>query len=178
MIIGHSVGVAAAVAAQNRTGAGGSVDVNSIDLAHLHTLLVADGQKLNVSGGGQPNPPPPTKFDGSVCELGRCFQVDSDAANQSTHHYDNATCGEPHADCSELAPNEWLAMVLMWDVPNAVVGAVITAKTNTYLKKSTLHSNLLPPNMVMTADKGFKCRLVSADVFDNYRLCTPVNATL
>jgi hypothetical protein len=169
MIIGHSVGVAAALAAKQLRDAG-AVNVNTIDLAELHTLLIADGQKLSVSQAPPPKPSP--TFDGSVCELGRCFQVDAAAAGQSSHHYDNATCGLPHAGCDPLGADEWLAEMAFWSAPNTTVGAVMHAVSDTVLKKSTVHSTLLPPSSLLAANKGFACRLLDPAEFGKYRLCS------
>jgi len=84
---------------------------------------------LNSSAVGTPldwtSLPPVDTPDGTVCELGRCFEVDAAAAKKSTHHHDDKTCGgsEGGAGCIALAQDEWLANAQFW-TSNTTVGKV------------------------------------------------------
>ena len=82
---------------------------------------------LNSSAVGTPldwtDLPAVDRPDGTVCELGRCFEVDAEAANKSAHHHTDETCGgsEGGAGCTALGQDEWLANEQFW-TSNTTVG--------------------------------------------------------
>lgn len=177
MIIGHSVGVAAAMAAATAAQHGTVANVNAIDIDTLHARLLTDGQTLTA--GGNPHPPGPSPTPLSVCELGRCFGVDAAAAMQASKVFNDSTCGanttttagSGQPACQPLLPGEWLANDQFWNTKNVAVGSLIYAISDTVLKKSTVHSSLLPPSMIKAVTKGAGCRLLNTTAFATYTLC-------
>lgn len=165
MIIGHSVGVAAAMAA----AASGPANVNTINLDDFHAKLIQDNQTLSAD---RPVPPLPM----SVCELGRCIEVDVAGAKAAARSFNDTTCGNSSAataSCSELGSQEWLANTKFW-TSNTSVGSLIFAMGDTILKKSTVFSGELPASMQMAVSKGSSCRLLNTSDFDSYVLCSRV----
>jgi hypothetical protein len=172
MIIGHSVGVAAAMAAAaQKANPSAPANVNSLNLDAFHALLVADNQTL-VAGGSSPQPPY------SVCELGRCLGADEQTAKTSRHFFNDSTCGvstrgsQTETGCSRLAAHEWLANQMFW-TRNSTIGSVVYATSDTILKKSTVNSKALPPTMQLQVKKGSGCTLTNGTTFASYYLCVP-----
>lgn len=94
MTMGHTAGVAAALAARD------SIAVQDVDRAALSATLVAQGQILSaqqIPGGGQARPQA-----GYICAQDRCFQSLHAPAT-------NSSCGN---SCS--SPEEWLALKNEW----------------------------------------------------------------
>lgn len=132
---------------------------------------------LNSSVVGQPLewtwhsnlPPLPI---GYVCGFTKnaqktCVQVDQTMSGYTL--YSTSDCS---SHCTALGANQWLALSSAWDVSD---GTTLTANTNTYLKKSTANSAVLPPEELISIDKGAKCVMAAGatQVFDGYYLCTP-----
>lgn len=97
MTLGHTAGVAAALAAR------AAVAVQDVDRAALAATLLAEGQILSAQQ--LPAQTPHTKA-GSVCAHDRCFQ----SLHAPTA---NSTCAPK---CSPLKANEWLALKQHWYV--------------------------------------------------------------
>ncbi len=95
MTMGHTAGVAAALAAQS------GVAVQDVDRSALAATLLAQGQILSarqLPGGA------PTTHHGYVCAHNRCFQSVHAAAS-------NSSCD---STCSPLKLDEWLALKQHW----------------------------------------------------------------
>eukprot|EP00052_Salpingoeca_macrocollata_P019408 m.161088 g.161088 ORF g.161088 m.161088 type:complete len:646 (-) comp20959_c0_seq3:25-1962(-) len=123
--------------------------------AYLNSSII--GQPLNWTMGTLP----PSQI-GYVCALGRCVGV---AARDPKHKlYPDDTCG---GICQALGTGEWLANMEFWSVS----GNVITATTDTVLKKSTALSSTLPPDMKVAVTTGTKATLLDDTRFDGYMLC-------
>ena len=135
MIVGHAAGAAAALAAA------ASVAVQDVDLSALKAALVADNQTLRLS-----QPVGPHNF---ACRGERCIGV------TSTTVYHNVSCD---AHCAPLGANEWLALKAHW----AVKSSTMTAKFDTWLKKSELESASLPGNQKLNVKSGTVEHLVAA----------------
>eukprot|EP00051_Salpingoeca_urceolata_P005992 m.79717 g.79717 ORF g.79717 m.79717 type:complete len:670 (+) comp14635_c0_seq1:59-2068(+) len=126
MIVGHSAGVAASLAVQER------VAVSKLDFDTFSAKLRADKQKLDL-------PLPAVSY---ACLASRCIQKPSKTPES------NHTCVVDH--CGPLEANEWLANNEFW-----VFGSSnITANGDTFLKKSEVFSSLLPPSMIKSVAKG------------------------
>ena len=132
MIIGHSAGVVAALASVSPAH-----DVHAINATALHAALLADGQILTTEA--------PNAY-GYACEAARCVQLSTppDAA-----HPADAACG---GECDALAQSEWLALkeFFQWDGHASLLVSI----TDTFLKKSEVHSSLLPRSQLLAVTKG------------------------
>jgi hypothetical protein len=138
MIVGHAAGAAAALAAA------ASVAVQDVDLNELKAALVADHQTLRLS-----QPVGPHNF---ACRAERCIGI----VKTSTPVYHNASCD---AHCAPLGAREWLALKAHWVVDSS--GGTMTAKFDTWLKKSELTSDALPADEKVKVNVGAVERLVA-----------------
>ena len=144
MIIGHSAGVVSALAAASPTH-----DVHAVNLTKLHAALLADGQILSTES---------SKAYGYACEAARCVQL---ATPPSATHPADATCG---GKCAALAKREWLALKAFFKSDGT---SSLLVSADTFLKKSEVHSSLLPHSELLAVSKGQTVALarppVSAD---------------
>eukprot|EP00040_Diaphanoeca_grandis_P005538 m.33269 g.33269 ORF g.33269 m.33269 type:complete len:680 (-) comp16786_c0_seq1:136-2175(-) len=124
---------------------------------------------MNWTGVG-----PMDKTVGSVCELGRCFQVDGNAAQHAPKVYNGSTtCGgtaNTSACGATLAPYEWLANAEFWE-KGVNDSKTIFATQSTVLKKATTVSGSLPADMIYDVDAGAPCILISNQTFSGYWAC-------
>ena len=156
MTMGHTAGVAAALAAK------AGVAVQDVDRAALAAILLAQRQILSAAQmpGGKPVAPGKARY---VCAQDRCFQSLHAPANSSG-------CDQtlPSGKCSKLKPAEWLALKQHWELKSGA----ITSVQATALKKSELNSRELPPAEERRIVSGTVVKLTAAPkaVDDTYWL--------
>eukprot|EP00041_Stephanoeca_diplocostata_P029741 m.885582 g.885582 ORF g.885582 m.885582 type:complete len:297 (-) comp23622_c0_seq6:1706-2596(-) len=135
-IFGVAAGVAAvhSVEAQKRSS---HASVHDVNISAVQEDLQTLGQLLHTAS------PASDRF---VCALGQCIGVGSHGV------FANSSCD---GTCPPLAPTRWLAQDCcgIW----SRTGNVLTATTQTWLKKSTVDSAQLPPAEKMSVNPGAKC---------------------
>lgn len=149
MVLGHSVGVWAALAATSIKGA-----VREVSLTTLHQALEKDGQVLRIPAYIPPAGPPHNHSGrGYSCTNGfnRCLAVSNCKGSCSNTSY----CANV---CSSLEPQQWLALnganggFQMVKAPSGPALKALSSKS--YLKKSEDHSSVLPDSMKRLVAEG------------------------
>jgi hypothetical protein len=193
MILGHSAGVAAAIAANSSRALAATngllgkkrdstllpllkqhqqVAVHDVDRHLLKALLLHDGQRLDK----HTLPPGPRSPNPFVCGADRCFQ--SDSAHPVGVHgtYPDGTCTDAKSSkpaCAGLGGKEWLALKQHWRLDKFIErrstggstgGSTMTALEDTTLKKSELSSTVLPAPSKRAVAKGMVVALTAPAV--------------
>ena len=150
MVLGNSVGVWAAMASREQHG-----DVQAVSASVLHLALLKAGQVLAKPSAPPPPPRPPPgprpRSAYSCSTFKRCIELASCKSNCST----NATCSDV---CPALGQAQWLA-AKGGNGGFAIVRSggemqVQGLSSKSFLKKSELHSSMLPPNQTRQVPKG------------------------
>lgn len=134
MILGHAAGIVAALSA---TKSGGASAVQDVDIAELHSLLLADGALLKQTAQ------PPRKI-GYRCGAATCFP-------STKHTYHNSSCD---GKCAPIKLSQWLLLKDHWKVGVGGLSATVVPLTGTVLKKSELISGELPPSEKLNVSHG------------------------
>ena len=167
MVMGHSIGTWAALAAATPGG-----DVGAVPASALHSALVADGQVLKTPTTPPPPPQPwpphpphphphphPEGIVGYDCRAkvwDRCVGVVALPAGS------NASCA---GGCEPLRPQEWLASTAAFKLVRGKNGsAVLPLPGNAarWLKKSEGHSSTLPASEKLLVPPGGTVAIASA----------------
>ena len=153
---GHSAGVAAAMVAES-----GGTSVHDLDLGLLHAKLLADGQILDTDHNPDPKPSSKAHYSCDAVAM-RCIGKLTGAGTE------NSTCD---GECSPLSPHEWwvknatnawifypilyLKSTQICRLANrdtfTFEGASLRANSDTFLKKTELHSRPDNPASVQKA---------------------------
>lgn len=150
MVLGNSVGIWAAMAAREPAGASRSVAPEA-----LHNALLASGQVLRLPVAPAPPPSLPPAAKGYSCSVfgGRCVQL-SDCRSGCTR---NATC---NGGCPGLGPAQWLAEqgssggFALQQHGGGTAAALMALSDKSWLKKSELHSSILPLALKRLVPRG------------------------
>ena len=165
MILGHSAGAVAALAVRDAAfgsvngTAPGTVSVHDIDVAALRADLLRGGMKLDAP----PSPAPPATA-GFDCLQQRCVQRSGSGAGGGSHR--DASCD---GACTGLKQNEWIALDDYFDIDSETKTMTVNKRApaaGTYLKKSELHSRVLPPAELRAVQRGDRFNLSSWATLD------------
>jgi hypothetical protein len=149
MTMGHTAGVAAALAAK------AGVAVQDVDKSALSAILLAEGQILSAAQMPECTPTKPSDT-GYVCAQDRCFQSLHAPTNSS-----GCDQAKPSDKCAKLKPTEWLVLKQHWKLNKSDI-STITSVQITALKKSELNSRELPPTRVRRIASGTEVKLTAA----------------